>query len=84
MTEPCGECGTRQEEWYDLDSPLPSGGFRRVDPPPYEAVGIICAGCQERAKTAQSLQFEAGDDMEPGVKIVLRHYDPDRVVDDGD
>ena len=76
MTEPCASCGTRQEEWYDFTAPLPHGGFRRIEPPPYEAVALLDPGCQAVAHMVNELTDGGKREVEAGVKVVLRRWDP--------
>lgn len=72
MTEPCPNCGTRDVEWRD-----PVTKFA-LDPPPYVAEGIRCIGCAERAKEAKELADSRNGELEPGVRVILRRYDPER------
>ncbi|MCA1571936.1 MAG: hypothetical protein LC798_16820 [Chloroflexi bacterium] len=80
MTEPCQRCGTRDEEWRDYDAPRTTPDGRTVYPlrypPPYVAEGIRCVGCAERAGETKALADGRRGELEPGVSVVLRRWDP--------
>ena len=81
MTEPCQRCGTRDEEWRDLTQPVTRDDGRVVYPhiaypPPYVAEGVRCVGCAQATAEARSLAEANGGEMEPGVRVVLRRWNP--------
>jgi hypothetical protein len=82
MTEPCRGCGTRDEEWRDLSRPVKRKEDGRVvypypaEPPPYVAEGTKCRGCAERTSVARALAEGNGGNIEPGVTVILRRWNP--------
>lgn len=81
MTQPHAACGTRDEEWRDVDNPItrPDGTvvYKPRFPPPYVAEGIKCLGCAAVADTVRALADENGGQLEPGVHVILRRYNPE-------
>lgn len=80
MTQPHSACGTRDEEWRDIDHPVtrPDGTvvYKPLDPPPYVAEGVRCLGCARMAELYQALADENGGRLEPGVRVILRRFNP--------
>lgn len=66
MREVCPECGTRDSEWRDADG-------MELDPPPYVVEGHRCVGCADLERERKDPQYQ-----HPGVRLVLRRFDPAR------
>jgi len=76
--EACAHCGTRKEQWLDVDG-LP------MDPPLLEAIGEYCEGCARRERLNLDIQARHRDDKPEqaaramaGISVVLAPFDPRR------